>query len=401
MKRLKTYKLFENITDDLLLDIDDILLEIEDSGLFISRYKSSEGTDKIKIQITKDPRGRKISLSGKFEITQEIEDTLERLSTYVSKLGWSFCTFEIHLGGDEWYQLGKGDIQRYVGTEVWYIDVNITDYRGPDWYKMRYGKMKHLNKISEELKSSVYKSAADKLAKLGHKRRVSDLESWAKIKLEKEKEELQKQFQKEIEPLGTFTINIRNGEYIGDFYINLVFDKDMFNEHYTNWIYGEQKDLYTFLSFGVLPVDEDFDYTDIADSYGKNRNGSYWLGQISIHLGEYPDDVDQVEMQRIFDKDSLSTKLPHPKNPKGIVHLEDWEYAFHFNDRRSAVKFRKSIIDIFKGNVDYKETTENPGGLKEQFVDYFCSDNPILTIGEFEEFITSLGKMNINRFYKD
>lgn len=91
MKYLKTYKLFENLTDDFLLDVYDIVLDIEDSGLFIKKYRSYEGTDRIKLQITKNPEGR---LTGKFKITQEIADTLYRLGDYVSRLGWSFCTFE-------------------------------------------------------------------------------------------------------------------------------------------------------------------------------------------------------------------------------------------------------------------------------------------------------------------
>lgn len=146
MKYLKTYKLFENLTDDFLLDVHDIVLDIEDSGLFIKRYRSYEGTDRVKLQITKNPEGR---LTGKFEITQEIADTLYRLGDYVSKLGWSFCTFEIHLSGKEWYQLSKGDIQHYVGAEVWYITVDITDYRGPHWYEMRYGTNESKENLSD------------------------------------------------------------------------------------------------------------------------------------------------------------------------------------------------------------------------------------------------------------
>jgi len=261
--------------------------------------------------------------------------------------------------------------------------------------------MKHLKKISEELKSSVYKSAADKLAKLGHKRRVSDLESWANKKLEDEKEQTQNKLLNEIKSIGTFNINISDGQYIGDFYVNLHLDKSQFGEHYNNWMSGDQTDLYTFLSFGVLPVDKEFHNTDIAKRIGKNPDGTYWLGELTIHLGDYPKGVDLEEMYRLYEIDDLSPNLPHPENPKGVAYLEQWQYQFHLADRRSAVRFRKSIIDIFKGNIEYKETTKNPGGLKEQFIDYFCSDNPILTIGEFEEFITSLGKININRFYKD
>ena len=86
--------------------------------------------------------------------------------------------------------------------------------------------------------------------------------------------------------------------------------------------------------------------------------------------------------------------LSHGIDPKKIA-----EYA---DEIKKVVETGIEVaIVIGGGNIEYKETTKNPGGLKEQFIDYFCSDNPILTIGEFEEFITSLGKININRFYKD
>ena len=149
LKYLKTYKLFENnVTDDFLLDLNDLLVDVKDQNLYI-RYLSgfhygwpvhqmvgNVKNDRIKLQITKSPTG---SLIGKFEITQEVADSLERISEYVKREGWSFCTYDIHLSGKEWYQLSSSDIQHYIGTEVWYIDITITDYRGPHWYEMRYG----------------------------------------------------------------------------------------------------------------------------------------------------------------------------------------------------------------------------------------------------------------------
>jgi hypothetical protein len=173
MRYLKAYKLFENITDDFLNDIDDIIVEIEDQGLFISRYKTTEDDEKItpriNLQISRSQSGNihNALLRGKFEITQEISDSLIRLSNYVTRLGWAFCTYEVHVSHDEWYQMSGSDIQSYIGTEVWYIDVIITDYRGPDYYKLRYGtnesvddirirEMRYL-KAYESMKEDFYK----------------------------------------------------------------------------------------------------------------------------------------------------------------------------------------------------------------------------------------------------
>jgi hypothetical protein len=131
MKYLSTYKLFEKLKYpyflDLFDDIKDILLEVEDLGLFINKKstRSKSGVaDRIFCQITPTKDG---SLSGKFEITQELADSLYRVSQYVKSKGCNFCTYEIHLSGDEWYQLSSSDILDYIGTEVWYIDIHVTD----------------------------------------------------------------------------------------------------------------------------------------------------------------------------------------------------------------------------------------------------------------------------------
>ena len=135
MKYLETYKLFEKskypqfpqaILLDLFDDIKDILLEVEDLGLFINKKitRSNRGVDRIFFQITPTKDG---SMSGKFEITQELADSLYRVSQYVKSKGCNFCTYEIHLSGNEWYQLSSSDILDYIGTEVWYIDIHVTD----------------------------------------------------------------------------------------------------------------------------------------------------------------------------------------------------------------------------------------------------------------------------------
>lgn len=190
MKYLKTYKLFEsdhqnslsmdhdslsdiseNLTEDFLSDIHDIVLDIEDSGLSIEKYKvvhdletgrSHDGTDKIKIRIVK----KNGQFWDRYTINQEISDTLERLNEYVKRLGWSYCTFDVYIDNKEQYQLSGSDIIDFIGRQVFCIEVNITDYRGPHWYEMRYGKnesiMKYLktyNQVNEVSFNDLEKSA--------------------------------------------------------------------------------------------------------------------------------------------------------------------------------------------------------------------------------------------------
>lgn len=173
MNYLKTYKLFEsdhqnslsmdhdslsdiseNLTEDFLSDIHDIVLDIEDSGLSIEKYKvvhdletgrRHDGTDKIKIRIVK----KNGQFWDRYTINQEISDTLERLNEYVKRLGWSYCTFDVYIDNKEQYQLSGSDIIDFIGRQVFCIEVNITDYRGPHWYEMRYGKNESMkNKIN-------------------------------------------------------------------------------------------------------------------------------------------------------------------------------------------------------------------------------------------------------------
>ena len=51
--------------------------------------------------------------------------------------------------------------------------------------------MRYLKKYNEELKSDTYKSAADKLARMGHVKRPEELMKWHDIA--KEKEEIAKE----------------------------------------------------------------------------------------------------------------------------------------------------------------------------------------------------------------
>ena len=70
MKHLKTYKIFEAFTEELLLDIRDILYELEDNGFNIKQDRRS--ISNIKIEITAD---------FKFKLN-DVKNTLLRIFDY-------------------------------------------------------------------------------------------------------------------------------------------------------------------------------------------------------------------------------------------------------------------------------------------------------------------------------
>lgn len=267
--------------------------------------------------------------------------------------------------------------------------------------------MKYLKRYNEELDPKTYYSVARKLDKLGHKNRVSKLRDWGK-------KSAVNLLRKKIESLGTFELTIGpNGGnpvdvYTGEFYIYLQFDRDIFNDRYYNWICGDIDDLWIYLNMAILPVNDDFKEHDVAQgiesSRGESSDGKYWVGEISIHLGNVPGYLtvhDMEEIYRIYQNDKYSSKLPNPVNPKGQISMDYWEYPFHFVDRRTASRFRKGLIDIFKGNIVYKETSEQPGGLKEELIDFLISDNNYIDFDGFQTWLQTLGRININRLYKD
>ncbi len=149
---LKTYKLFENNFEELSQGLKDIILEIEDLGLFV-RFLPDEKNERIFADVTMDEQGR---FTNKFKITQEISDATARIAEYSARLGWSFCTFNVIMSGTREYQLSGNDMQMFMGEDVWNINIKITDYRGPNYYKSRYGVNESLSDDRDHVESMMY-----------------------------------------------------------------------------------------------------------------------------------------------------------------------------------------------------------------------------------------------------
>ena len=280
--------------------------------------------------------------------------------------------------------------------------------------------MKHIINISE-LKSSTYQSAADALKGKGHKRRVSDLESWAEKKRESERQVKIKELIDRVKTIGTFQIYFPD-DIVVECYLILKLNKDLFTDNYWNWINGDSSSLYVDLEVGILPIlrdeSEEEDYKS-SNFFRNNKLGNveyndlgvhwHWIGEFYIHLGYMPEETEYFsaginydELGDIYRQDRYDPRIPNPVNPKGVIEKEDYHYSkWFFYNRREAAKFRKALIDIFRGNVEYDSTTDRPGGLKEDVMEFLISENDYIGFEEFENWIKSLSRINVNRLYKD
>jgi hypothetical protein len=255
--------------------------------------------------------------------------------------------------------------------------------------------MRYLRKYNEELKSDTYKSAADKLTKMGHVKRPEDLMKWHLVAKEKEKDEAKRKAIEESSELGTYkmTLNGRgDNKFTGDFYVYFYWNNDMFDEHYEEWKSFANSSLWLQFDFGVLPASEESkEFIDnvLDKEIGLTYDGKCYLGCFGLNLSQGGNSMDEN------DKPTYAFK------PDSGFYFEQYDsIEWYMADRASAQKFKKMLYDVFEGNIIWRETPELPGGIKEQILDFLCSDMDH-TLEEFEEFIESIKRISVNKIYKD
>ena len=255
--------------------------------------------------------------------------------------------------------------------------------------------MRYLRKYNEELKSDTYKSAADKLTKMGHVKRPEELMKWHVISKEREKEEAKRKAIEESSKLGTYkmTLSGAHGKFTGDFYIYFYWNNDNFDESYQDWKSFDNSSLWLQFDFAVLPASEEskeFAQNVLNKEIGLNYDGKCYLGCFGLNLSQSGNEYNEETNKETF-----------VLKPNGGFYFEEYDsIAWYMADRANAQKFKKMLYDVFEGNIVWRETPELPGGLKEQILDFLCSDMDH-TLEEFEEFIESLKRISVNKLYKD
>lgn len=90
MRYLKTYKLFENLSNsDLALDVKDMLLELEDSRYQVDISMRPNGVDMFCVEASRD------------ELFQwsDVKDYFERAKNYTCENGWELTKIHLNFYG--------------------------------------------------------------------------------------------------------------------------------------------------------------------------------------------------------------------------------------------------------------------------------------------------------------
>lgn len=266
--------------------------------------------------------------------------------------------------------------------------------------------MKYI-KTYEELKPETYASAADKLSKMGHKKRPEELINWSnQVKL--------KNVIQSVKTIGEFEIELGEGSYssihynenkkIGKYYIYLSLDKDALQYNIQDYRESLSSVAWIPLDIALVPIDDNS--KTILDGfnnvYYNNRMGIYYVSRIWLNLSKDYKEVTDNELYQFGIKKPINVEdLKNEVFPTGLIEIDmTHDVEFNFKDRHNANKFKKAIYDIFSGKIDYRMTSDNPGGLRDEVFDEL-SDEYGLDIGQLFRFTESLKKIRLNSLYKD
>lgn len=266
--------------------------------------------------------------------------------------------------------------------------------------------MRHI-KTYEELKPETYLSAADKLSKLGHVKRPENLKKWAN-------DTNRRNLISSLKSIGQFDIEIGEGSYdsaiyndtkkVGKFYIYLYLDKDDLEIQIEDWKEHYQR-CWLPLDLALLPVDEESEniLKGFHNVHYNTKIGVYFVNRIWINITQPYRTMTDSQLYELGVKKPIDVEdLKGQIFPSGDINISDdtHDVTTTFLNRANALKFKRALINIFEGDVDYLSTTENPGGLKEEITDIFY-DEYGFTTEEILRFINSIRKMKVNNFYKD
>ena len=260
--------------------------------------------------------------------------------------------------------------------------------------------MRYLKRFDEELKTQTYKSAAAGLNKLGHVKRADDLNAWADVAKEKEEARKQKELVDLYSKHGVFKVDLSG--VTGNFYLWFSFDDYQNGENWQYWQEDgrfEGNRLWMTLDICLYPADQET-FEKCLNKLDFYPSQPYYAGTLGLNLSD-PVGVEQGDTERDEDLPYDSGQWELTLNGTGNVsYMEGNECNVKFVNRVEAMKFRKLVIDVFEGNVEMGETSEWPGGVKEEIIDYYCNKKGV-SIEEFDNVVDSIKKISVNSFYKD
>ena len=273
--------------------------------------------------------------------------------------------------------------------------------------------MKHLKTINE-LKSSTYKSAANKLKQMGHIRRSGELEQWTKEVENKEKDARELENFNSFKHDVPFKINLVKAKWdnvtktrkhdiimTGNFYLKPSFDDSWAHDQYTDNVQEDGTVEYVYympFEVGVMAADEETKEkfraieSQLSDEV---YEGVYWL-------------------QRLYYK--LINAGSNDIQPTGEFSWECRESdEIMFENRAEALRFKKMFVDAVHGRNTFGDSKWVPN-MNEQLKKFFLGDwlqrynrdtksydkidrSDIFNEEAFQRFLDSTNKMSINQLY--
>lgn len=365
MKKIITYNQFitneSSYNETIKGDIELILLGLKDTKKF----------DNFVVIIDKFCSVRITSLS-KFDYSG-IKEEVERIIDYMTENNFYIYDFSHFL-----------DRSGYKKPEIKYV-INNRDKLY--YFEIDFKSLGDVNKTNEELKSEVYLSAADKLAKMGHTKRPEELKKWSGVVRQRE---LAQKAKENLEEAKKFSkpINFKSSFIEAPFYPVLQWNQDGFYETSHDWLRGDAN-LWLEFSLGIITDDEVVNQK-MTEKMDKPYNGIYWIGSVWIHLNDSLGEEEQREEK----------KKTMTFSPDSRCDISDWEWSWSI-DRKSAINFKNFLLNVFSSHGDtYRETSKYPGGILGQLQEVLCSDL-LYDHNSFLDFLESIKKININSLYKD
>ena len=275
--------------------------------------------------------------------------------------------------------------------------------------------MKHLKTINE-LKSSTYASAANKLKNMGHIRRSGELEQWTKEVQNKEKDARELENFNSFKHDVPFKINLVKAKWdpasktrkhdimiTGNFYLKPSFDDSWAHDQYNDNTQDDGTTEYTYhipFEIGIMAADEE-----------TKEKFRMIEGQLSdeVYEGVY-------WLQRLYYK--LINEGSKEMTPTGDFSWECRENdEIVFENRSEALRFKKMFVDAVHGRNTFGNSKWVPS-MNEQLKKFFLGEwlqrynrdtksydkidrSDVFNEEAFKRFLDSTNKMSINQLYRN
>lgn len=275
--------------------------------------------------------------------------------------------------------------------------------------------MKHLKTINE-LKSSTYASAANKLKNMGHIRRSGELEQWTKEVQNKEKDARELENFNSFKHDVPFKINLVKAKWdsatktrkheimiTGNFYLKPSFDDSWAYDQYNDNVQEDGTVEYTYhlpFEIGIMAADEETKekFRMIEENLSDEvYEGVYWC-------------------QRLYYK--LINEGSKEMTPTGDFSWECRENdEIVFENRAEALRFKKMFVDAVHGRNTFGNSKWVPS-MNEQLKKFFLGEwlqrynrdtksydkvdrSDVFNEEAFKRFLDSTNKMSINQLYRN